>query len=193
MKDAKKCIKTKLIVFPENKLFKANLFIWVQKIMCRHHCNCNCNGWTIKIFLIVSTIKRAKRFMETISMVYLKKVSSAQISHFEFLGPKMRCRHNSGWTFTVFFKVCKMKRIKRYIKIISMVFLKKKYLWHNWAVVGSKMKCPYFKSSFWMHDVQTFSHTQFSHTMSHTKFSRKVVPWGHSLGIYNWTGERCPS
>ena len=85
MKDAKKCIKMKLIVFPEKKLFKANLSIWVQKIMCRHHCNCNCNGWTIKIFLIVSTIKRAKRCMETISMVYLEKISSAQISHF---GPK---------------------------------------------------------------------------------------------------------
>ena len=55
-------------------------------------------------------------------MVFLKKISSGK---WVVLGQKMKCRHNSGSALTVFFKFCIIKRVKRYMKIISMVFLKK--------------------------------------------------------------------
>ena len=42
-----------------------------------------------------------------------------------FWAQRMTCCHNSGSTLKTFLKFCAMKRVKRYMKIISMVFLKK--------------------------------------------------------------------
>ena len=61
--------------------------------------------------------------MEITSVVFLKKKFLQ--GKWVILGPKMTCCHNSESALTVFFKFCIMKRVKRYMKIISMVFLKK--------------------------------------------------------------------
>ena len=50
IKEAQKCIETKVMVFLEKKLFREIGSIWAQKIMCRHNCNCSCNGLTVRVF-----------------------------------------------------------------------------------------------------------------------------------------------
>ena len=55
-------------------------------------------------------------------MLFLKNSHYGQMGHF---GPKMARRHHSGFTLRIFLKFCIMKRAKRYMIIILMVFLKK--------------------------------------------------------------------
>ena len=73
-------------------------------------------------FLIFCTIKGAKRYMQIISMVFVKK--KVLLGKWVNLDPKIMCRHNSGSALTMFLKFYLVKRVKRYVKIISMVFLK---------------------------------------------------------------------
>ena len=48
-----------------------------------------------------------------------KKSQSGQMDYFDL---KMTCSHNSGSTLKIFLKFCKMKGVKRYMKI-SLMFL----------------------------------------------------------------------
>ena len=60
--------------------------------------------------------------MQIISMVFVKK--KVLLGKWVNLDPKIMCRHNSGSALTMFLKFYLVKRVKRYVKIISMVFLK---------------------------------------------------------------------
>ena len=78
-------------------------------------------GSILRIFLKFCTMKKAKKNMELILMVFLKKKKS-QLGQMDYFDLKMTCSHNSGSTLKIFLKFCKMKGVKRYMKI-SLMFL----------------------------------------------------------------------
>ena len=57
-------------------------------------------------------MKGAKRYMEIILMLFVKKISFRAKGHF---GLKMAGRHNSGSTLRIFSKFGLMKGAKRYV------------------------------------------------------------------------------
>ena len=68
-------------------------------------------------------------------------------------------------------------------------FFWKNYLWHNWTIFRSKMTCSNFKFSILMYNVQTLSHTQLSHSVSHNIVSNSC-PMGWSIKYMRLKGGR---
>ena len=114
--------------FSEKKFtFGANMLFWVEK-------------WCILItldllknFFNFFTMKGARRYMEIILMVFLKKKSDLrQMGHFCL----KITHHNSGSTLRIYFEILHNERGERYTKVI--LFFQKKYNFGNWTVLALK-------------------------------------------------------
>ena len=64
------------------------------------------------------------------------------ISHlwkWAILGPKIAHPLNSGSAGRSFFKFCKMKWANRQMRMVIIIFSKKKIVWDKWTIFGRKM------------------------------------------------------
>ena len=106
-------METELMFFLKKVLIWGKWAIFGLKLSCPH------KFWSAwRIFLRFCTVKGTKRYMEIISIVFLKKFL------FGKNGSKMVRPHNSEFTFMIFLIFCIMKGTKRYMELILMVFLK---------------------------------------------------------------------
>ena len=91
------------------------------------------SGYTLMIFKF-SAIRKAKRFIKMILIVFLKK--NLIQSNWGILGSKIT--HNSGSALSIFLKFCTMKGTKRCMGIIIFFFFKK-ILCGHWAIFSPEM------------------------------------------------------
>ena len=85
----------------------------------------------IKICFIFYTMKEGNRQIQKVFLLFLKNSSLGQ---WTTLIPKMLCLQKSGSTLRIFSNFSTMKGVKRYLKIILMVFLKK-FFQLKWCMV----------------------------------------------------------
>ena len=76
-------------------------------------------------------MKKVNIDMKIILMVFSKKILQGK---WAILGPKMLHGYNLESVLRIFLKKsCTIKEANGYIKIISVVFLKKTLIWSNWG------------------------------------------------------------
>ena len=94
-------------------------------------------GYTVRIFLKFYSMKGVKKYNGTY-IVSLKKILIW--GKWAILGLKMAHPHNFGSTLRIFFflKFCIMRRVKKYMELIYMVFLVKILIWGKWIILAGK-------------------------------------------------------
>ena len=104
-------------------------------------CHHNSGSALIRIFLTILDKERGEEAYKNHINGFSKKIWF--VGKWAISGPKLVCPRNSVYALRSLSKFCTMKRTKRHMKIILMVFPKKNLVQGKWAILRPKIVHPH--------------------------------------------------
>ena len=127
--------------FSEKNVFLGNRTIFGHKMKRPHN-----SGSALSIFFNLHN-QRGWEIHQSYFDAFSEKILFR--CNWAIFGLKMTYPHNYRSALLIFCKFCRMKRAKRYIKIVLMIFSKKLFIWANWLLWAKKWRISILWAKKW--------------------------------------------